>query len=201
VAAVLGRESLTWAQVVQMTSIADFHLLAEMNNDIRTAPWTQPASREATRLYFRVKRAKEEIRRLNVEIRRQVTYMIEEYSLYSTIIADLRHQDPVLAVYLERESKYQDNIFSHITTYLLKTQSLPGFTGSLVPGQRTGCANNITITTSHPSWLKTLLSPAKVPRAGGKEHTVDEDIDDDDGDDEERDTGLIIDLVEKLASM
>jgi hypothetical protein len=134
--------------------------------------------------------------------------MIEEYSLYSTVIASLRNQDLVLAVYLERQRQYQDDMFSHITTYLLKTRSLPGFTGSLMPGQHTGHANNIMITTSHPSWLKILLSPGKVPPAGIKQCIVDGDIVEDDGDDEdsgddvgERDTGLIIDLVEKLASM
>jgi hypothetical protein len=187
-----------------MTSVADFHLLAETDNDIRKALWTQPASRDATRLYFRVKRAKEEIHRLNIEIRRQVTYMIEESTLYSTVIAGLRNQDPVLAAYLEMDNRYQDDVFSHITTYLLKTRSLPGFTGTLVPGQRTGCANRIKVTTSHPSWLKNLLGPGpvKMPPAAANHSTVDEAADDDDRDDlAERETGLIIDLVEKLASM
>jgi hypothetical protein len=130
--------------------------------------------------------------------------MIEESTLYSTVIAGLRNQDPVLANYLEMDSQYQDDVFSHITTYLLKTKSLPGFTGSLVPGQRTGCASRIKITTSHPSWLKDLLGPGPVemPPAAANDSTGDEVVDEDDRDDiAERETGLVIDLVEKLASM
>jgi hypothetical protein len=51
-----------------MVSLAEFDLLRDTRQDIRQFPWAQPLNREAMNLSFGIKRAKEEILRLNVEI-------------------------------------------------------------------------------------------------------------------------------------
>ncbi|KAJ6538408.1 hypothetical protein B0H10DRAFT_2448754 [Mycena sp. CBHHK59/15] len=59
------RERLTFADIINTTALIDFDMLRETREDIRKQPWTQPARCEAGVLYFGIKRAKEEIRRLN----------------------------------------------------------------------------------------------------------------------------------------
>ncbi|KAJ7911785.1 hypothetical protein B0H13DRAFT_2480003 [Mycena leptocephala] len=58
------RERLTFAQVIQTTSLAEFDLLRDTRQDIRLLPWTQPSRREAVVLHYGIKRVKEEIQRL-----------------------------------------------------------------------------------------------------------------------------------------
>jgi hypothetical protein len=67
------RPALTWEAVMNAVSVADFDLLRDTRQDIRTLDWAKVANHEGTVMYFGVKRAKEEICRLNVEIRRLLT--------------------------------------------------------------------------------------------------------------------------------
>ncbi|KAF7372184.1 hypothetical protein MVEN_00077600 [Mycena venus] len=55
------RERLTFAEVIHMTSLAEFDILCDTQQDIRLLPWTQPARCEAMVLHFGIKHAKEEI--------------------------------------------------------------------------------------------------------------------------------------------
>jgi hypothetical protein len=90
------------------------------------------------RLHFGLKRAKEEICRLNIEIRRQITYMAEEYTLYEEVIKMLRSENPHLAAYIRMEAKYQYAVFAHVYRYIYKASQLDGFSGTLIPGTRSG---------------------------------------------------------------
>ncbi|KIY53196.1 hypothetical protein FISHEDRAFT_11910, partial [Fistulina hepatica ATCC 64428] len=71
------RPTLTWTTVIEQVQLGELALLQHSRHDIRTLPWTQPLNREAARLYFKIKRAREEIIRRNVEIQRQVTFMLD----------------------------------------------------------------------------------------------------------------------------
>ncbi|KAJ6456048.1 hypothetical protein C8R45DRAFT_1056474 [Mycena sanguinolenta] len=72
------REHLDWDEVVEKAFLADFDLLRDARQDIRQEAWALPAGRAAMEQHFKILRAKEEIQRLNVEIRRFVTYMVDE---------------------------------------------------------------------------------------------------------------------------
>ncbi|KAF7341857.1 hypothetical protein MSAN_02041200 [Mycena sanguinolenta] len=72
------RTQLTWEQIVEYAFLADFDLLREGRQDIRSEPWAQPAGRLAMDQHFKLLRADEEIARLNLEIPRFVTYMMDE---------------------------------------------------------------------------------------------------------------------------
>ena len=69
---------LTWEKVVEYAFLADFDLLRAARQDIREKPWAKPANRTLRDTYFKMERAREEIERLNVEIRRVITYMRDE---------------------------------------------------------------------------------------------------------------------------
>ena len=60
------RDPLTCSTVLKAATVADFDLLRDTQTDIRCLPWTEPSRREATSYYFGIKRAREEIVRLNV---------------------------------------------------------------------------------------------------------------------------------------
>ncbi|KAG2742983.1 hypothetical protein P692DRAFT_20850760 [Suillus brevipes Sb2] len=72
------RRTLKWDEVIEYAFLADFDLLCDARQDISQHPWATPAARQATDLYFKMCRAKEEVLRLNNEIRRLVTYIHDE---------------------------------------------------------------------------------------------------------------------------
>ena len=69
------RRELCWDEVVEYAFLADFDLLCDARQDIWSRPWATPAARQAMDGYFKLLRAEEEIVRLNVEIRRFLTFM------------------------------------------------------------------------------------------------------------------------------
>ncbi|KAJ7812236.1 hypothetical protein B0H14DRAFT_2275580, partial [Mycena olivaceomarginata] len=66
---------LTWEQVVEYVFLADFDILRDTRPDVQSKPWTRPAYRLAMDHYFKILCAREEIKRLNIEIRRVVTWI------------------------------------------------------------------------------------------------------------------------------
>lgn len=81
------RPKLQWTQLVAMTSLGEFDLLRDARCDVRQFAWAHPSHREATRLHFNVKRAREETYRCNVEIRRLVTFLYDAHVDYCLAIS------------------------------------------------------------------------------------------------------------------
>jgi hypothetical protein len=165
----LPRRALTWQAIVDMATLADFDLLRDTKNNILTESWTKPEVREAMALHFQLKRAREEVHRLNIEIQRQCTYMQDEYLIYDATIDRLEREAEValdninacglrnLAACLRSEQEYQSIIYSHVTYHLLKASKLRGFSGTLKPGQRKmfPCNSEATLQ-SLPKWILQL---------------------------------------------
>ena len=83
-------ENLTWAKLMDATTLANFDLLRDSHQDIHQQPWTQPSHHEAMNLYFGIKCAKEEILQLNIEICHLVTFMIDDHhDFYQAISANI----------------------------------------------------------------------------------------------------------------
>jgi len=129
-----ARQELCWDEVVEYAFLADFDLLRDARQDIRSRPWATPAARQAMDGYFKLLRAEEEIVRLNVEIRRFITFMRDEDAELSAKEIEVGLTDPALA--------YQIRVqHSHITQYTprhLKNihdiGQLAGFSGNLSCG-------------------------------------------------------------------
>ncbi|KAJ7279762.1 hypothetical protein C8J57DRAFT_1434098 [Mycena rebaudengoi] len=128
------RERLSFADVISKTSLAEFDLLRDTRQDIRDQAWTQPARREAMVLYFGIKRAKEEICRLNVEIRRKITSMVDEHVDFYWAITGNITVNPALAVELQKRWFHAARISTSICKRLVSTSRLVGFSGSVFPG-------------------------------------------------------------------
>ena len=91
------RQLLDWEQVVEYAFLSDFDLLRDTRQDIRSRPWATPAARLAMDQAFKLRRAKEEITRLNIEIRRFATYMRDEDAYLRLKESSIALSNPALA--------------------------------------------------------------------------------------------------------
>ncbi|KAJ6521710.1 hypothetical protein B0H19DRAFT_973878 [Mycena capillaripes] len=151
------RQRLTFAEVIQMISLAEFDILRDTRQDIRLLPWTQPARREAMVLHFGIKRAKEEVRRLNVEITRLLTYLVDEHvDFYRAIAANIIVNLP-LATELQRRWRHTSRVSTAIARRIAQTSKLVGFSGTIFPGQRENRDPTLGDGIPPPYWLRTEL--------------------------------------------
>jgi hypothetical protein len=156
------RPLLSWESVIAAVNLADFDLLRSTRQDIRKLEWAQPANREGMLMYFKIKRAKEEIIRLNVEIRRLLTFLYDDYvDHYRAVRANLM-TDTTLAFEVSTRSQYRNKIHEEIVKRLLKTSQLPGFTGSLFHGDRQGRNPFLNVDVLPPSWLTDILGITQI---------------------------------------
>ncbi|KAJ7692021.1 hypothetical protein B0H14DRAFT_3531662 [Mycena olivaceomarginata] len=151
------RQRLTFAEVIQMISLAEFDVLRDTRQDIRLLPWAQPARREAMVLHFGIKRAKEEICRLNVEIKRLLTYLVDEHVDYYRAVAANIIVNPPLAIELQRRWRHSSRISATICKRIMQTSRLVGFSGTIFPGQRENRDPNLGNNVPPPAWLATEL--------------------------------------------
>jgi hypothetical protein len=113
----------------------DFDLLHEAREDIRQEPWALPAGRTAMDQHFKLLRADEEIQRLNIEIRRLVTYMGDEESFLICEEGRLQEEGDERIAHQVRLLRMERGWFTslHMECFT-KLSKIPGFTGNILPG-------------------------------------------------------------------
>ncbi|KAG2336445.1 hypothetical protein BDR05DRAFT_978790 [Suillus weaverae] len=121
------RQMLKWEEVVEYAFLADFDLLRDSHSDISQWQWATPAARQATDLYFKCCRAKEEITRLNVEICDEDHYLRECQQQAEAFSPALAHQ---ISLRWQAQGRFN---FCHIK-HLQDIARLPGLSGTIVPG-------------------------------------------------------------------
>jgi hypothetical protein len=198
------REKLTWAKLSETVTLAEFDLLRETRQDIRKLPWTNPSRREGMNLYFGIKGAKQEIHRLNIEIRRLLAFMVDDHVDYHRAIASNIISNPALASELSRQWEYRMQINAQIAIRLRETGNLKGFTGSLLPGTREGRDPALNEDVPLPPWAEQILGLVEVSVEYEEEappgdrdldwHTVEEVV----GRQLDIDMDLVVQLVENL---
>ncbi|KAH9853435.1 hypothetical protein C2E23DRAFT_698062, partial [Lenzites betulinus] len=132
------KPELSVAEVMELVSLGEFDLLRETRQDIREKPWAQRTHRDAMGVYFNVKRAREEIARLNVEISRLFSAMVDDHVDHYHAAATVRDMSPTLARELALRQQYLNVVNEKTVAWLLKTSQLPGFSGTLRYGYRVG---------------------------------------------------------------
>ncbi|KAG2060497.1 hypothetical protein BDR06DRAFT_979333 [Suillus hirtellus] len=127
--------ALKWEDIVEYTFLADFELLHDACEDISQCLWATPSGCHAMDLYFKMCRMREEIKCLNVEIRRVATYLQDERHyleeckmLLCTLHQGLAHQVQIL---WNTHGRFLD----HHCQRLRDITGLPGFSRTLIPGQ------------------------------------------------------------------
>ncbi|KAG1793324.1 uncharacterized protein HD556DRAFT_1479424 [Suillus plorans] len=129
------RPALKWEDVVEYAFLADFELLRDAREDISQRPWATPSGRHAMDLYFKMCRAREEIERLNVEIRRVATYLQDERHYLEECEILLHTLHPGLAHQVQILRNTRGRFLDYHCQRLRDIAGLPGFSGTLLPGQ------------------------------------------------------------------
>ncbi|KAJ3720205.1 hypothetical protein DFJ43DRAFT_1134089 [Lentinula guzmanii] len=122
------RKLLDWDDVLNYTYLSEFDFLRDTRSDVRNKVWAKPAVRQAISELFKLLRATEEICKLNIEIKRLVTYMKEEEEYVSSVARNIQRTNAALAYQIR---KYRDERRRFNSTHhkrLNSIQKLPGFT-------------------------------------------------------------------------
>ncbi|KAK7022809.1 hypothetical protein VNI00_016936 [Paramarasmius palmivorus] len=178
------KPTLAWHEVISMVTLAEFDLLKDTHLDLSNTPWADIHKREAVRLHFSILRAQEEIIRLNVELKRLITFMIDDHADYQLAIQRLMECDRPLAEELRRRSEYQSRLHTRIAERLVQTSELPGFSGDLTPGERVDRDPHLTDSVQLPEWAAIL----GLQRSGDPDITT-EHVPDNSGSDSEEEEG------------
>jgi hypothetical protein len=88
------RPKLEYSEVIGYSALGEFSLLKISRSDVLLKPWAQPANREMLIKYFKVLRSKEEITRLNVEIRRLAAWVDQDEKDIATAEEIFRETGP-----------------------------------------------------------------------------------------------------------
>lgn len=132
------RQPLDWATVAQYGFLEEFNLLQDTRNDIRDKRWTQPAVRETMKLRHRIARAREELVRCDVELRRLHTAIRDENILFNSKVHALQAaRDPVYGAVAEF-TEYRRRVNQRLLHRIHEAYDLPGFTANKTPGTRLG---------------------------------------------------------------
>ncbi|KAJ7223797.1 hypothetical protein C8J57DRAFT_1535947 [Mycena rebaudengoi] len=128
--------TLEWAEVIDYMFLADFNLLRGGIQSDALRPWATPAAQMVLDAYFRIERAKEEVIRLDIEIRRVVTHIRDERAFFVAKEQEFNETDPCLAFAI-RQHRFQRERFDNVhMDQFRKLEKKLGrrFTGTLVPG-------------------------------------------------------------------
>lgn len=132
------RAPLDWSQVSNYGFIEEFALLRNTRNDIRAKDWVKPLYREMLKMRQRLARAKEEVTRCNVEVRRVYTAICDETKLFSQVLKRLEaSKDPIygsVCEYVAHRKVANRAILQRVE----QIHSLHGFTGNRMRGVREG---------------------------------------------------------------
>ncbi|KAJ7102996.1 hypothetical protein C8R43DRAFT_1092256 [Mycena crocata] len=131
------RAALTWEQVVEYTFLSDFDLLLvrDGRDDIRRETWATPAGHIAMDMYFKIQRSDEEIVRLNIEIRRLMTYIRDEEGFLWRQEQQIRGEHGAAIAHQVRRYRMRQGRFNEDhRERLIKLSKVPGFTGTLEAG-------------------------------------------------------------------
>lgn len=130
------RPKISWKDIAEYGFLGEFDLLRCSRNDIRSSDWSKPGHREATTKFFKLCRAREEITRLNIEVRRLRTAIHDEELWTSAVIQELLISDPHLGRELQRQWRPRAAINAVHSYRLDCIESLEGFSGVAGVGVR-----------------------------------------------------------------
>lgn len=129
--------------MVEYAFLADFDLLRDSRQDVRDCLWTKPACCVVIDQHCKLERAHEEIQRLNIKIRRVVTYIQDEDAFFCLREAEVRQVNPGLARQVKIHQRERGCFNEQHMRRFRKLVSLPGFTGSIKPGISVGSGGGV----------------------------------------------------------
>ncbi|TEB39060.1 hypothetical protein FA13DRAFT_1619949 [Coprinellus micaceus] len=122
---------LDWTQIAKYNFVEEFSLLRSARRDIRPERWSDGEVREAMKLHQRIERAREEIVRLNVEVRQLYTAIHDEHILFAKVRLELERagQYELLGALTDLVTE-RKGVNMSILRYLEDIKGLHGYSGS-----------------------------------------------------------------------
>ncbi|KAF6741184.1 hypothetical protein DFP72DRAFT_995472 [Ephemerocybe angulata] len=122
--------ALDWSKIAKYNFVEEFSLLKKARHDVRPEPWSDGEVREAMKLHQRIKRAAEEIHRVNIEMRRLFTSIYDEHALFDKVRQKLvESNDHALLGALDDFVLQRTRVNRTILHYLEEIQAFDGYTG------------------------------------------------------------------------
>lgn len=106
--------------------------------------------------YFKIRRAKEEIQRLNIEIKRVATYLRDEYWYLKNCTSQVERFDLNLSYQIQKHAEVRSRFNHHHLRRLDEISRIRGFNASIQPGR--SLATGLGESASMPNILE--LSPS-----------------------------------------
>ena len=133
------RAPIDWKTISSYQFLEQVELLRDTRDDLRDKRWANPGVRETIKLMNRIAHAREELDRLNLEVRRLHTAIRDDDNLYTQVIASLDCTNHLRGAVIDFATR-QRRIDEQVLTRIYQIYSLPGFTGVRGPGVRLGGA-------------------------------------------------------------
>lgn len=181
---------LSWDDIVNYAFLADFDILRCARQDVREKPWANPTNRILRDQFFKLQRAQEEIKRLNIEIRRVITYMQDEGHFLEEQESLLVDTKPELAHQIALYRREHGRSNSLHTRRFEKLAICPSFTGDLSPGVPT-----VARATLHNDAPISMDSDNANDASGGSNGSNDSNDSDNDSDNDDDDDDHIVEDI------
>ncbi|KDN33495.1 hypothetical protein RSAG8_13415, partial [Rhizoctonia solani AG-8 WAC10335] len=127
---------VTWEQIDDSSVLADFEILHGSRRNVLDQAWTNPKNRRCVEQLHRLQRANEEIKRLNIELFRLHTSIIDEEHHLSTKLHELHTSVSPLFVVLKHYTTRRIAVNTILLQELQRMKDLSGYTGSKLIGIR-----------------------------------------------------------------
>lgn len=126
---------LHWKDILTYGFVGEFELIKYVwsRADISEAPWAQPLNRKIATKHFKILRAREELQRIHVEMRRIRVAIAAEENDYKAAIVSLLISDPLLAAELTSQYSIRARVNTQLLEGLRRVEALPGYTGPSSP--------------------------------------------------------------------
>lgn len=171
-------EPITWEEIAEYSFIGEFDLLRITRSEIRKEKWTKMAYRAAAVKYYKLCRAREEVQRLNIEVRRLRAFIHEEADHMKRAIERLSTDHPLLADELHYRWMLRSSINLLHLERLQRLEHQPYYTGSQ------GLEENVSIKAIFP--------------LGISDSTLEEEDQIEAETEQERDFSIVVDFVANI---
>jgi hypothetical protein len=136
------RPPINWESISHINFLEEFTLLHDTRQDIREKQWSQPAVRELMKLSQRVKRAREEIDRCHIAVRRLYTAIHDENDFFRTTLARLQTGDLLIYGAVHDYTTRRQQVNNLLLLRLDVLTSSPDYSGDCSRGVRVGSGSS-----------------------------------------------------------
>ncbi|KAJ7576036.1 hypothetical protein C8J56DRAFT_1007616 [Mycena floridula] len=130
------RPSLDWETVVECAFLSEFEMLRDSRQAMHDKPWAKASGRFLQEKHYKILRAREEIIRCNIEIKRLWTHMVDEKKFLVAREEEISVTNPALAYQIQQHRLERSRCDAVHIKRLKKLAEDPRFSGSLTVGKR-----------------------------------------------------------------